>query len=1029
MSQPTNNPLSFRLPAAILRFWTDDSEGAPGLAEAEIYRLSRGQRGFHLVAPGTLAITAESGDAAIFDTALHLGQRAIDLAAGSEGNPRLLVLPGELHLGDGPAHATPDLLVEQAPTVFSALEPGIVHVTGWVLRMLELPRDSVEVIIDRDPSDPQPPLFKTGRRQPETTPWRNKEILNRRVRPIPRSDLTASGRELLSSPAWRIEGPLGCGKSYFAHQLLLNAKIPRLWLRGEPKHRRTGSFAQQIVDQITAKTAKDPDSPLFPRFTESGFGTWPPTLGQDGGFEELSGLLASLPAATDSTFYLVVDDLEQCGEGDLQILSQLASLQDVGRSFRFLLIGRTGLSLPDALQSLPTLMVEPFTDQEMNQFSPQIFSGLSLPTPLQDRLHEATHGSPFALEEAMIALIRERSLRRVYGGFFFAGKDTTDFSPSPRLLAHLEAEAYRVGVETPVHLLSLVESGVPAEILSDAAAKIGHPAPKKWDKTAMSSRLLVKAETPWGPGVNFACPVFGAVLSFGLEPDSIQDLRTAIGGTLADASSSGKSLWEAYRLLRGTPAATLPLLEALSSPYAARIPRVALLEILTQELYRHREREGDCETELQLLWKLLPLARKLGQLNEFTSDLERSVELAADQPRRLLALAGLKAEMDQDAGRYEEAEATIQMALEAAKGADDRRQALLLIQLGRLHLDQERYADAQQLFKKLAERLDRNGVEALAASCRYYLGNIALHEGRYEEALELHKEALDRRQHQKLNRVAGSSLTATGAVYLALGNYPQALHCYREALDLLERHGSDIDRAYPLLGLGRTLNRLGDYTAASRSLREALLLREGKDDIAGEAIARMAVAENNLFLGQLDKAQEEATKALFQLNLLSRKALLADAEQLLGKIQIRLRQNDSARRHLKTALDMHREKGNQRSVAFDLAHLVQLALVEENKADVSRLTTALEEAVELLPRPDLEEQLHFQLFQSCQWQRQQGETSADPQSYLGKSYREVFRKASHLDPDLRHQFLFQISDYREILEEGSRAGLTTDFDS
>ena len=1029
MTPSANNPLSFRLPAAFLRFWTEDPDGDPGLAGSEIYRLTRAQRGFHLIAPGTLAITAESGDAAIFDSALHLGQRVLDLAAGGEEKIRLLVLPGEIHLEGGTARAVSDRLIEKAPTIFASLEPGVVHVTGWVLRMLELPRESEEVVIARDSTDPQPPLFRTRLRQPEITPWRNPEILNRRVRPIARSDLMAAGRELLASPGWRIEGPVGCGKSFFAHQLLLRAKTPRVWLRGEPQHRTTGSWAQQIVDQISAATVHDPSSPLFPQYSGTRPGSRPPQIGEEGGIEELSSLLAGLAAGVDSTFYVVIDDIEQCNSKNLQVISQVASLQEVGRSFRLLLIGRPGVEWPEDLRSLPVLSVDPFSDQEMSEFSPQLFSGLSLPSPTQDRLHEATQGCPFALEEAMIALIREQSLRRVYGGFFFAGQDSADFSSSPRLLGHIQAEAFRMGVETPIHLLSLVGSGVPAEILGEAATALGQEIPQNWEKAAEACRLVTRAETPWGPGIDFTCSVFGSVLAFGLEPDSKQDLRAAIGTTLADASSSGKSLWEAYRLLRGTPAATTPLLKALSSPYAAKIPRAALLEVLTQELYRLRERDGDFETELQLLWKLLPLARKLGRLNEFTSDLERGVELAENQPRRLLALAGLKAEMDQDAGRYEDAETTIRMALEAAKGADERRQALLLIQLGRLQLDQERYGDAKQLFEKLSDRLDRSGVDALSASCRYYLGNIAFHEERYEEALELHQKALERRQHQKLNRVAGNSLTAMGAVYLALGNYPQAMLCYHEAQDLLEQHGGDIDRAYPLLGLGRTLNHLGDYTAASRSLREALSLREGKDDIAGEAIARLAVSENHLFLGQFDRAQEEATKSLFQFNLLSRKALLADAEQLLGKIQVRLRQNDSARRHLETALDLHRQKGNQRSVAFNLAYLVRLALAEENVAEVSRLTVELQGAVEELARPELEEQLHFQLYRSQQWLRLQGETTEDPLLHLENSYRELFRKASHLDPDLRHQFLFQISEYREILEEGARAGLTTDFES
>ena len=1029
MTKTPNQPLAYHLPAAFLRFWKDDPRDDPGLAEAEVYRLTRGQRGFHRVAPGTLAITAESGDAAIFDSALHLGQRLIDLAASGDESLRLLILPGELHVGSGAPRAGSDLLMEKAPSSFSTIEPGVVHVTGWVLRMLELPRQSAEVATTRDTGDQLPPLFRAGRRRSEIAPWRNAEILNRRIRNIARPELLAAGRDLLASPAWRIEGPVGCGKSHYAHQLLLRAKTPRLWLRAEPRHRSTGSFAQQIIDQITAAADHDPNSPIFPRLTGIDPSDWLPKLTADGGIEELSSLLAGLTAAVDRTFYLVIDDLEQCEREDLQIIAQMVSLQEVGRSFRLLLIGRPGVQLPEELETLPLLQVALLTDQEMSEFSPQLFSGLSLPTPTQDRLHAATQGCPFALEEAMIALIREQSLRRVYGGFFFAGQDTADFSPSPRLLSHLQAEVYRVGVQTPAHLLSLVETGVPPEILGEAAEELGEPAHEEWDAGARAASLLTRTKTPWGPGVDFLCPVYGTILAFGIDPDSVQDLRTAVGRTLAAASSSGKSLWESYRLLRGTPEATAPLLKTLSSSYAARIPRAALLEVLTQELYRHREREGDFEAELQLLWKLLPLARKLGRLNEFTADLERGVELAEDQPRRLLALAGLKAELDQDAGRYAEAESTIRMALEAAKGADERRQALLLIQLGRLQLDQERYVEAKQLFEKLADSLDRSGLDALSASCRYYMGNIAFHEEKYEEALELHREALERRQIQKLNRVAGNSLTAMGAVYMALGNYPQALRSYREAQDLLEKHGSDIDRAFPILGLGKALDRLGDYTAAGQSLREALTLREGKDDIAGEAVARLAVAENYLLLGQLDKAQEDATKALFQFNLLSRKALLAEAEQLLGRIQIRLRLNDSARRHLQTALELHRQKGNQRSTAFSLAYLLKLALIEEKADETSRLTAELHEVLNKLARPELQEQLHFQLYQSYRWLAEQGDSQADPKPFLDSAYREVFRKASHLNPDLRHQFLFQISEYREILEEGSRAGLTTDFDS
>lgn len=1027
MSDKSTHSLAQRLPAAFLRFWTDDPRNEPGLIDAELYRLTRGQRGFHRVAPGTLAITPETGDPAIVDTALHLGQQLIELAAQESQQVRLMILPGEVHVSEDRVKPASDLLVERAPSAFANLEPGVVHVTGWVLRMLEIPREATDVTGPRDSGDQLPPLFRAGPRRAEIAPWRNLEILNRRVKAVPRETLLAAGRELLSSPVWRLEGPVGCGKSFFAHHLLLAAKTPRFWIRGEPCHRSGGSLARQVVDQLVAAANRQATAAILPQVGDPGTGGWLPTPHPEDPAEQLSTLLGRIAATSDRTFYVVIDDLEQCSASDLETISQLMSMQEVGRSFRLLLVGRSGTELPTEIRSLPSLQVEPFDEQEMSQFSPQLFSGLSLPSSTQNRLHDATLGCPFALEEAMIALIREQSLRRIYGGFFFAGQDSADFSPSPRLLSHLQAETFRVGVENPAHLLSMLETGLPPEILSEAGRELGQPIPESWHEAAEGARLVTRTDTPWGPGVGFTCPVFGSILSFGIDPDSVQNLKGKMGNTLAMASSSGKSLWDSYRLLRGTPAAIEPLLQMLDSSYTAQIPRAELLEILTQELYRHREREGDFEIEMQLLWKLLPLARKLGRLNEFTADLERAVELAEDQPRRLLALAGLKAELDQDAGRYAQAEETIRMALEVAKGADERRQALLLIQLARLQLDQERYSEAKQLLEKLADNLDRSGLDALSASCRYYLGNIAFHEENYEEALELHQEALERRQKQKLNRVAGNSLTSLGAVYLALGNYPQALKCYREALDLLEQYGGEIDRAFPLIGLGRAMNHLGDYTTAARTLREALSLREGKDDIAGEAVARLAIAENQLFLGQLDRAQEEATKALFQFNLLSRKALLADAEQLLGKIQIRLRQNDSARRHLENALELHGQKGNRRSVAFDKDYLLRLAMSEQESDEITRLTSELDEAVKGLTRPDLEEQLYFRLFQSTQWLRNQGKSTLDPAPYLEKAYRELLRKASHLDPELRHQFLFQIAEYREILEEGTRAGLTADL--
>jgi len=1020
-----------RLPAAILRFWSQGTS-AGGSVEDDLGGLIPAELGFHNLSPGTVAITAESGDPAIFDSAVYLGEHLIAGARRRGVELSLLILPGEIVRRGETVELATDALIESSPTWFSGLEPNKIHMTGWTVHMREQPCEVREIRAQAGMANEQSlPIFQTESLLGDITPWRNPDILNRKIRPVVRKALTEEGKKLLSEPAWRIQGPVGCGKSHFAHHLLEAAAVPRIWVRGAPAHRKRFGLTGQLLDQMGAASKGSLSTALIPVLDDSdrlqALRQEIGSSGEDraqGSVDQLPTVLQHLARSSEQPFYFVCDDLQQSTEDDLEAIETLLGRSELGRGFRLLLIGRGGTMLPDALKSLPTLTVGPFEEDEMRQFSPQLFSGLSLPASTRDRLYESTSGCPFALEEGMIALIREKSLRRVYGSFFFAGQDSAGFSPSPRFLCHLQAEAFRLGIDEQLHMLSIIDGGAPQSIIGRAASRVGGRNRADWDLVGSESGLVDSVDTPWGPGVDFTCSAFGATLRHSLASETLPQLRTTIGSILASESKSGEANWQSYRLLKSTEEGVAALIKTLESPYSGQIPSTELLEVLTQELYRHRERQGSGGIELGLLWKLLPMARKMGRLHEFSDDLSRAVQLAHDQPNRLLALAGLKAEMDQDAGRYSEAESTIRLALEAAKGTDQRRQALLLIQLGRLLLDQERWLEARELFQKLASNLDRQGADALAASCRYYLGNIASHEQRLEEALKLHREALEQRREQGLKRAAGNSLTAIGAVYLVLGNYPQALESYRQALTLLEEHGGEADRAFPLLGIGRTLNLLGDFTSASKPLRQALESRQGRDEIAGEAVARLAIAENHLYLGQLERAQEEATKAHFHFNLLSRKAFTADAEQILGRIQMRLRQFDSARRHLATALEAHREQHSLLASAFDQAYLIDLALAVEDEDDVSQNTLGLRATLAQLSRPELGELLHYHLYRGLEWLRSRSRPMDDPLPSLKRAYGELLTKASHLDPDLRHHFLFQIAEHRAIIDEAARAGLS-----
>ena len=116
----------------------------------------------------------------------------------------------------------------------------------------------------------------------------------------------------------------------------------------------------------------------------------------------------------------------------------------------------------------------------MGECASQLFAGLSLPISVQSRLLEAAAGNPFALEEGMVALIREKSMRRIYGSFFFSGDEHADYSPSLRLVCHLQAEACRLGGPIPYYILSHLEKGAPAEPVGAAASALSSWSTVDW---------------------------------------------------------------------------------------------------------------------------------------------------------------------------------------------------------------------------------------------------------------------------------------------------------------------------------------------------------------------------------------------------------------------------------------------------------------------------------------------------------------------------------------------------------------------
>ncbi len=965
-----------RQPAAVLRLWI---EGPPGSA-SRLAGLALGGPGVVPVAPGTWAFPPAAGDPAVFDRAVRLGQRLLAALAAEvgQGRVRALVAPGAVEVSGGRVSLLEDTLLSELGRKPPALVADALHLTGHAARGLEGRWATAAGVNLQIGSGRVVPTVVLGPPAPGLPPWRNPEVLARTLRWVPRPDPAAQLTESLAAPVARLTGPIGVGKTRLAFEVLRAASRAALW-------RRAGG---------------EPGEP-------------PPPLER------------ALAAERQRPLWLVYDTLESADLGVWQEIDQVAARSDFGRDLHLLLVARSGAVWPGAADAAPELELGPLQGEEWERFCFQVYHGLALPIGVSERLAERAAGNPFALEEALLYLVRDRQLRQVFGSFFFSGtEDRAEFQPSSRFRLHSEAEAARLGDPAPLRYLALAGGSVPAAELGAAtfAAGAGAPAPG-WEERAVAAGLLARCDGPWGAGLAHAWPAVALALAGALEPDSAAAARRTLGELLAARSGTAEESWGAWPLLAGSEEGARALLAAAVAPQA-QVPRDQLYAALRDELASACERAGDPALELDLLWALLPHARRLGRLHELESAIARGLDLAAAQPEKFLAIAAVAAELLQKAGRFREAEATLRQALGAARATDERKKELLLVELGRVLVRQGRRAEAQELLQKTLGFAQRSGRRSVEAACRFHLGNIALHEFRLDEATRQHEAALAARRAGGPATAAAASLSALGAVALAQGNFAAALARYQEAQGALETDGIEAEEAFALVGVGRALARLGDFAGAAPVLKRALSLREGRDDAVGEAIARVALAEVHLELGQLEVAHQEARKALFALSIVPEVDARADAERVLGQVLLRQRRPEEADARLAEAERIYRAAGNDFALLTVLALRLDTAIAAGEIATVESAFEALAAERRRLPQIVSAALFDYPLSVGARWLRERRGDGADPAPFLEQAYHELLRQTGFLAPAMRQRFLFQIPAHAAILEAATQRGLS-----
>ncbi|MEM7048429.1 MAG: tetratricopeptide repeat protein [Acidobacteriota bacterium] len=1033
------------LPAGLLHLWPQ-SEPEVWAALVDHLTASLGpDSGVYAVRDGLIAVVPTAGDPAVLDTATSyarfLAAAARRPKSGGGAEATMLVTPGTVRVGSDRITVVADRLFEDLISQPPQLTPGQVHLTGRAVQTLEIRREAEAVDPLVGASGRPVPLFRLGHVSQTHRLWRNPNLLGRKLASAHRPELVEALKDALGQAVVRVRGAMGCGKTRAVLEALdpesrrivrvvvpagrsavppLAAQLARALLQLTDGLERVELGT--LINQLTTRRRLE----LMGR-EASGDGLSPTMVAQ-----LLRRIAETHASRGQHPLTLVCDDLERASQDDLALLAELAAGCSVS-SFQLVLVGRGEVAWPDEVRSVE---VPPFEAEEMDEVTESLFSGLSLPEAVHQDLLESAGGVPFVLEEGLAALIHAKLLRQIYGSFFFSGEDDVRFRPSDRLVAHVEAEALRVGHAVPLRLLAASAFAVPSSELRSAASILGSAGgPKNWYQSYLEAGWLEARESPWGEGLQFASRGIGDSLRRTLD-DPVA-CRHAVGELLVELSGSDRARWQAYQLVSGS-AEGVPILLRVARQRRDAInssDRPAtdedLLAALTHEVVAHRSRKGDSETELELLMTLLPIALQTANLEGLAEELKHAMHLALQQaeasPETLLALARLKADLDRREGRLDKAEQTLQSALRSSRTTDKAGKAALLLQLGRVLMEQQRFDEAERLLEQVLEPIDQPGFESLTATCRFYLGNIALRQHRLDKAYDHHLQALKQRRErpEDSGKPTIASLTALGAVCLSMGRYSESLLHYQAAEQGARALGDRSELSYVLLGLGRILGRLGDFAAASAPLRQALALREEAGDELGEALARLAVAVNHLDLDRPQDALREAREASFRLNLLPDSPFGGRAERLLGRIQLARRRTEEAHSHLLKGLQLHQRFDDPLAAAFDRAWLVETAITQERTEIVDGLIQELGDFLAREEYPEQGERLDYRMFRALEWMAERGHARKNPLPFLQRAYDALLRKAGRLDPELRQHFLYQIPINQQILVAATRNGIAS----
>jgi len=318
------------------------------------------------------------------------------------------------------------------------------------------------------------------------------------------------------------------------------------------------------------------------------------------------------------------------------------------------------------------------------------------------------------------------------------------------------------------------------------------------------------------------------------------------------------------------------------------------------------------------------------------SNLFVTVSYAAEAlPRHAIAIATAMGGFLRASGRWDQAAAQYQTALNAARRAGDRPgQAGVLDELGLLQELTGDYAAATATLAQgvalYAELGDRRG-QAYALN---HLGLVHQDTGDYQAAIASHRQALALAREAGDRLAEAVSITDLGQVGQLTGNHGAAIANHERALAMFQSLDSPFDEADALCQLGFNECALGNYAAAAAWHRQSLAVFQRLGDRLGQAWAIGGLGEVQLATGDYAGASASLTQAMQLHRELGSRRGEAVLLNILGGLSLATSANEEAYRRHSQALDIAREIGAHNEEAWALDGMGK-SLLDSNPAEAA----------------------------------------------------------------------------------------------